>query len=40
LIIWTFSLVVGWQKFYVLHLLGFVLLIVGTCVYNQVNSNR
>lgn len=36
LIIWMVSLGVGWQKFNYLQVIGFVLLIVGMCLYNGI----
>ena len=35
LLVWTFALAVSWQKFAWLHLIGFVLLILGMFVYNK-----
>lgn len=35
LVIWTVSLGVGWQAFQWLQLLGFVILVVGMCLYND-----
>ena len=35
LVIWGVSLGVGWQEFHALHLLGFAILVVGMCVYND-----
>ena len=36
LFVWFFSLVVGWQLFYGLHVLGFILLVSGMMVYNEI----
>ncbi|XP_064642888.1 solute carrier family 35 member F6-like isoform X2 [Lineus longissimus] len=36
LIIWIVTLALGWQSFFALQVLGFVLLIVGMCVYNDI----
>ena len=36
LIIWMVSIAVGWQHFYALQLLGFVILITGMCIYNDI----
>jgi hypothetical protein len=36
LVIWMFSLAVRWQKFNYLQLIGFTLLIIGMCLYNNV----
>lgn len=36
LVIWMFSLTVGWQKFNYLQVIGFILLISGMCLYNNV----
>jgi len=36
LVIWGVSLSVGWQKFHPLQLLGFAILVVGMCVYNDI----
>ncbi|XP_050530943.1 solute carrier family 35 member F6-like [Daktulosphaira vitifoliae] len=33
--IWTFSLVVGWQAFHFLQPVGFIILFVGMCTYNN-----
>ena len=35
-IIWAVSIAVGWQSFYALQLLGFVILITGMCIYNDI----
>jgi hypothetical protein len=35
LFVWLFSLVVGWQIFYGLHVVGFLLMVSGMCVYNE-----
>ena len=35
LVIWGVSLGVGWQEFHALQLLGFTILVVGMCVYND-----
>ena len=35
LVIWAVSLAVGWQDFHALQLLGFAVLIVGMCFYND-----
>uniref|UniRef100_A0A224XEJ2 Putative transport and golgi family organization 9 n=1 Tax=Panstrongylus lignarius TaxID=156445 RepID=A0A224XEJ2_9HEMI len=35
LFIWGFSLIVKWQKFHPLQILGFLLLILGMCIYNN-----
>ena len=36
LVIWGVSLAVGWQEFRWLQLLGFVVLVVGMCIYNDI----
>jgi len=36
IVIWGVSLLVGWQPFYALQLLGFVILVSGMCVYNDI----
>jgi hypothetical protein len=36
LIIWGVSMLVGWQAFFLLQLLGFAILITGMCVYNDI----
>ena len=36
LIIWMLSIAVGWQTFYALQLLGFIILITGMCIYNDI----
>merc|ERR1712045_409722 len=36
LIIWMVSIAVGWQSFYALQLLGFLILITGMCIYNDI----
>ncbi|XP_050442960.1 solute carrier family 35 member F6-like [Adelges cooleyi] len=33
--IWTFSLAVGWQAFHYLQPVGFLLLLIGMCIYNN-----
>ena len=35
LVIWGVSLGVGWQKFQYLQLIGFIILVSGMCVYND-----
>jgi hypothetical protein len=35
LVIWAFSLIVGWQQFQYLQLIGFALLITGMVIYNR-----
>lgn len=36
LVIWIFSLAIQWQVFHPLQLLGFFILIVGMCLYNDI----
>jgi hypothetical protein len=36
LVIWTVSLAIGWQIFHALQLLGFALLVIGMCIYNEI----
>ncbi|ODN03330.1 Solute carrier family 35 member F6 [Orchesella cincta] len=36
LVIWMFSLAVSWQKFNYLQVIGFLFLIIGMCLYNNV----
>jgi hypothetical protein len=36
LVIWSVSLLVGWQVFHALQLLGFAFLVFGMCVYNNI----
>ncbi|CAG9321013.1 unnamed protein product [Blepharisma stoltei] len=36
LIVWVFSMAVGWEQFEWLQLIGFALLVIGTTVYNEV----
>ena len=36
LFVWFFSLVVGWQLFYGLHVLGFILMVSGMMIYNEI----
>ena len=36
LVIWTVSLGLGWQTFRALQLLGFFVLVVGMCIYNDI----
>lgn len=36
MVIWAFSLIIGWQNFHYLQVLGFVNLIFGMCVYNDI----
>merc|ERR1711936_968500 len=36
LVIWMVSLRVGWQDFYALQLAGFVILVMGMCLYNDI----
>ena len=35
LVIWGVSLGVGWQSFHFLQLVGFAILVVGMCIYND-----
>jgi len=35
-IIWAFSLIIQWQEFQWLQVVGFVLLLSGTCIYNEI----
>lgn len=35
MVIWIFSLAVGWQSFAALQVVGFTILLVGTLVYNE-----
>jgi drug/metabolite transporter (DMT)-like permease len=34
--IWAYSLIVGWQAFQWLQLLGFAIMFIGTCIYNDI----
>lgn len=36
MVIWAFSLLIGWQSFHYLQVVGFVSLIFGMCVYNDI----
>lgn len=36
LVIWCISLMIGWEKFYWQELIGFILLVGGTLVYNEI----
>lgn len=36
LIIWFVSIFIGWEKFYWQELIGFILLVMGTLVYNEI----
>uniref|UniRef100_A0ABM0M1P0 Solute carrier family 35 member F6-like n=1 Tax=Saccoglossus kowalevskii TaxID=10224 RepID=A0ABM0M1P0_SACKO len=36
LVIWVFTIAVGWESFLPLKILGFVLLLNGQCIYNQI----
>lgn len=36
LVIWAFSLIIGWQAFQGLQLAGFVFLLFGMCLYNDI----
>lgn len=36
LCIWVISLILGWEDFYALELIGFVMLVGGTLVYNEI----
>jgi len=36
IVIWGFSLLMGWQDFQSLQITGFILLIMGTCIYNEI----
>jgi hypothetical protein len=40
LLVWTFALSVGWQQFAKLHLLGFLLLVLGMFIYNKMIYNE
>ena len=36
LVIWGVSMAIGWQKFEYLQLIGFIVLITGMCIYNDI----
>lgn len=36
MVIWAFSLAIGWQQFHYLQVFGFVSLLFGMCVYNNI----
>jgi hypothetical protein len=36
LIIWVVSIMIGWENFYWQELIGFLLLVMGTLVYNEI----
>lgn len=36
MVIWAVSLLIGWQKFHYLQVIGFINLIFGMCVYNNI----
>jgi drug/metabolite transporter (DMT)-like permease len=36
MVIWTVSLAIGWQQFHILQVVGFVHLLFGMCVYNDI----
>lgn len=36
IIVWLITLLLQWQVFHVLQLVGFACLIIGTCVYNNI----
>lgn len=36
MVIWAVSLLIGWQSFHYLQVVGFVSLIFGMCVYNNI----
>lgn len=38
LFIWLFALQVGWEKFHGLEVIGFLAMVVGTCIYNKIIS--
>lgn len=38
LVIWVVSLAVGWEQFHPLQILGFVILLLGTCLYNGLHK--
>ncbi|XP_077302563.1 transport and golgi organization 9 [Arctopsyche grandis] len=40
LVIWTVSLAVGWQVFHWPQLVGFTILLLGTCLYNNILVDR
>jgi len=35
-VVWAVSLAVGWEKFKALQLLGFAILLAGTCIFNEI----
>lgn len=37
-VIWVVSLAVGWEQFHALQILGFVILLLGTCLYNGLHK--
>jgi len=36
LVVWAFSVCIGWEKFHWLQLIGFIILTIGTAVYNEI----
>ena len=36
LVIWAVSMIIGWQQFYYLQLIGFCILILGMMLYNDI----
>src|ERR1700689_3609547 len=34
--IWGISLAIGWQDFQYLQIIGFIILLLGTCIYNKI----
>ncbi|KAM9315725.1 solute carrier family 35 member F6 [Gastrophryne carolinensis] len=37
-VIWVVSLAVGWEQFHALQILGFIILLLGTCLYNGLHK--
>jgi hypothetical protein len=35
IVIWAFSIAIGWQSFHYLQVIGFTSLIFGMCIYNN-----
>jgi len=36
IVVWIFSLAIGWEEFQYLQLIGFLVLFLGTCIYNDI----
>ena len=36
ILVWIVAMIIGWEKFYILQLVGFLIVILGTLIYNEI----